>query len=291
MKAKIKHIAYFLVFILTSSCADEEIPWEITPMPDKLVVEGSFTNEVKHHLIKLTSTSDYFSNKETPRVSNATVSITDLNSGEVIPFFEKPSGSGVYVTLEATSGIVNHRYRLNIILENPIDGENEYHAEGTMIEGLSIDSLSALTYENPVFTPGFGIDSLLLYVAVYGYEPQEIENYYQVNLYKNDQLLNDTIDEETIIWDEQEFDGEYVNTLIYFEQFEAFEKVTIEVLSVEKGYMDFVNGISNLANQSGDPFDISGPPANALGNMSNEAIGFFKVAYISRRSTLAIPAE
>ena len=127
---------------------------------------------------------------------------------------------------------------------------------------------------------------------VYGGDPPQYDNVYQFNLFKNGELLQDTIDEVSITPDDQGFDGQFANTLYFFQQYEENEDVALEIFSVSPEYRDFVTGVQNIANMSADPFNMTGPPANAVGNIQGgPAIGFFKVAYVSRGETQAKVAD
>lgn len=288
MKAIIYIFGVLSIGILMNSCADEEIPWDIKEIPQMLVVEGRFTNEACQHTIRLSRTDNYFSNQRTPVISGANVTVTEVETGTIYPLTEEEEGSGLYLTAPDVSGKAGNAYRLDILLPEPLNGSSSYFAEGKIIQGIDIDSLNAIIYENPFYVEGSPMDSLILIVAIFGPEPQEIENYYELLLYKNHRLVNDTIDESILFHDEEGFDGAYVNSLYLFEEFVQRDTLMLEILSVDQSYGSFVNGISNIADQSADPFDISGPPANAIGNIQGaEAVGFFKVAYISRGETVA----
>lgn len=283
-------ILLIISLIATISC-EEEIEWEVEEMPEMLVVEGSFTNEYKKHQVQLTKSAGYFSNKQTPRVSGAEVTISDgMNT---ISLEENPVGSGIYETVDSVAGEAGKTYTLDIQLNEPINNTAHYFASGELIQGLDIDSMIASIYENPIYMPEFDDDSLILFLAVLGFEPPDIKNYYELNLYKNDTMLNDTIDETYIVEDTEEMEGEYVNSFFFFEQFQIGDTVRFEIVSVEKLYRDFVIGVQNIANQSADPFDMSGPPANAIGNIQGaEAIGYFKVAYVSMGEAIVkLPEE
>ena len=279
-----KYIFYgsLMVFAIgVLSCADEEIPWETEESSEMLVVEGSFTNIRKHHRIILSKTADYFVNQKNPRVSGADVSITDGST--TYEFRELSEEPGVYESIDRVSGKANTTYTLNIRLQEPINGEILYQASEEMMSGIDLESMEAFIYENPLYVEQAPMDSVILLIYLYGHEPREINNFYTVGLYRNGNLLQDTVDEVEIYSDTEEFDGEYINSLFFFERFEGGDNVTVEISTVSKTYRQFIEGIQNITNQSGNPFDLSGPPANAIGNIEGgEALGYFRVSYVSR---------
>ena len=255
-------------------------------MPVMLVVEGSFTNEFKKHQLKLSLSADYFYNKPTPKVSGAEVTISDGTN--VLELIENPVGSGVYETADSVAGEPGRTYTLDINLNEPVNNTMHYYANGNLIQGIDIDSMVAYIYENPIYFGDIDVDSLLLIVVSFGQDPPATRNYYQLNLYDNHVLINDTIDEVLVTDDKEGIEGQFVNTFLFFEQFDEGDTVRLEIISVEKDYMEFVNTTQKLANQSFDPFEMSGPPANATSNIEgSEAIGFFKVGYVSEGTTVA----
>ena len=100
--------------------------------------------------------------------------------------------------------------------------------------------------------------------------------------------FNGSIDEVMVLSDEEDFSSEYLHTLAYFQKVTGKDTVGIKISSVTEDYSYFVEGIQNIANQSGNPFDMSGPPANAIGNIQGgDALGYFKVSYVSYKESRA----
>ena len=76
---------------------------------------------------------------------------------------------------------------------------------------------------------------------------------------------------------------------MFFEDVNPEDSVGLEISTVTEEYNQFVTGISNIANQSGNPFDMSGPPANAVGNIQGgDAVGYFRVSAASKKSAKII---
>ena len=286
MKTKI-YIFIITIILFTIVSCEKEVDWETKEMPVMLTVEGSITNEFKKHQVKLSLSADYFYNKPVPVVSDASVSITDgIN---IFEFAENPAGSGIYETIDSVAGVAGKTYTLNIDLKEPVNGTYHYYANAQLIKGIDIDSIQAFIYENPVYMEDTGMDSLITVLILFGHEPSNIKNYYQLNLYDNNVLLSDTVDEISVISDKNGMNGEMVSSFFFFHQYDEGDTVQFELLSVEESYFDFIEGVQNIASQSADPFNMSGPSANAPGNiMGADAIGFFKTAYISQASTLAV---
>jgi hypothetical protein len=268
--------------LITSGCEDEQIAWEAEEAPTQLVVEGLLTNEKNQHRVILSRTADYFSNESTPRVSGAHVTVT--SGADTIRFTEQQNQPGVYES-PPIAGEIGRTYTLDIHLNQPINQKTHYQATETMIRGLVLDTLQAFIYENPLYVEESPMDSLLLYLTLFGPEPKEIDNYYAVRLFKNGEAVHDTIDEVDIYSDSEEFEGDYVNNLFFFAEFLPGDSLGIEVSTVSKNFRKYMNGLQNIVNQSGNPFDLSGPPANATGNIDG-GLGYFRVAFITRSQTI-----
>ena len=277
-----------LITLIIISCADEEIAWEVEETTEMLVVEGSFTSEKKKQRITLSKTADYFLNERTPRLSGAEVSVTD--GSNTYNFEELEEKKGVYESVRKVAGRAGHTYTLNIHLQEPVNNKTHYQASEQMIEGMDLESMEALLYRNPFYQEEFSTDSLVLFVALYGHDPGNIDNLYMVDLYRNGELLQDTVDEKEIFSDSEQLDNDgYIHNFTFFEGFQPGDTVAVRISTVSKSYQQFIEGILNIANQSGNPFDLSGPPANAIGNIEGgEALGYFRVSYVSWAQSIVV---
>ena len=281
--------AILIVFtLIIISCADEEIAWEVEETTEMLVVEGTFTSEKKKHRITLSKTADYFLNERTPRLSGAEVTVTD--GSNTYQFEELEEKKGVYESVRKVAGRAGHTYTLNIHLQEPVNNKTHYQATEQMIEGMDLESMEALLYRNPFYQEEFPTDSLVLFIALYGHDPGNIDNLYMVDLYRNGELLQDTVDEKEIFSDSEQLDNDgYIHNFTFFEEFQPGDTVAVRISTVSKSYQQFIEGILNIANQSGNPFDLSGPPANAIGNIEGgEALGYFRVSYVSWAQSIVV---
>jgi len=275
----------FLAVVLFSCI--EEVEWETEDYKEILVVEGSFTDEYKRHKIILTKTADYFSGEKTPAVQGAEVTITS-DSG-TIQFVESSEKPGVYVTKTPVAGSVGTEYTLNIILKNPINNEIKYSATEKMKPGVDLDSIQAILYDNPVYTEGSqDLDSLMVNVYLFWKKPPVIDNYYKVQLSLKDRLNYTTIEDFSIFEGREELQDASVSNIYFFKNFQSKDTVVLENSSVSEEYSEYIDGLKNITNQEDDQFfDMSGPPANAIGNIEGaEALGYFRVSSVSRDTTV-----
>jgi len=281
--------AIFLILFLFARCEDavQEIEWETSTIPNKLIVDGSISNILSTHPIKLTRSDDYFANMPERTVSGASVTISSEN-GNII-YSEKSSELGLYEAIEPFAGEVNMKYILKIDLQEPLEGTNYYEAETQIIEGMRLDSVEAFLYNNP--TPMEETDSIIVIIVLYGLEPAQIENYYMAKAYRNGLMLTDTVQNFTHFGDKNYgMNGEPIFYMIYEDYYDAGDTFSIDLISIPKDFEYFLTGLRQLSEPE-DPFGFSGPRANVVGNINDgNALGYFYSGYIQSASAVVIDA-
>jgi len=270
-----------VLVILTFICCEpqQEIDWKLDNIPARLVVEGSITDELKTHSVTLKKSAEYFSNTRAEVLSNAVVTISDGEN--VFTLLENPAGSGIYKTTDEVKGEVGRLYTLEIDIGEPLNNETHFWATSVLKRGIIADTMISVLYDSPFAFND--IDTVILVNSVFGYEPEPEGDYYIVNLYNNGTLLNDTVDEYTVVGDKETgMNGESIFNFVYVEDFIAGDTVQMEFLSTNDAYYEFIKGIKMIYGGT-DPFGFSGPPANAVGNIQGgEALGFFKASAVTK---------
>lgn len=269
---------FAIVAFMAASCT-EKVDIQLDESYTRLVVDGCITTDTMAHTIRLTTTSSYYYNQPAPAVSGATLAITDGNT--IYPLTE--TRPGIYQTADTIAGKQGHTYTLNISLQQEIGGYSDYSAVSYM------NSLSTLDSVGLKFQPDWG-DKGFYEVKVYVQEPPTVD-FYRFMIYKNNELLTDTIT-EWFVTDDKFFNGSYTNgaPVAYLnqrnpsERLEAGDIVTVEVDNIGKEYCTFIWNTQSEIRGSNPLF--SGPPANVEGNISNGAIGFF-AAYANTRASAA----
>jgi hypothetical protein len=235
------------------------------------VVEGSITNEYKIHKVKLSRTEEYFSNTPSPPELDALVSITD---GDTVINLYDTDTNGIYRTDKELAGKIGHEYTLNIKLSN---GE-QYAATETIKPLAPIDSVKYL-YEKS----SFPFDDKHYYnINIFVQEPPELGNYYQWELYLNNEYVTDTVRLKVFVSDEM-VNGAYIaNWTVYsipeYKIKTDTTDVTLQMLSISKEKYSFYYAILLETDFSGGGFN--GPPANVPTNISNGALGFFSASAV-----------
>lgn len=245
-----------------------------------LVVSGEFSTDTTAHVVKLTRTVDFNSLGENSE-TGATVTITDLTSGNIIPLTE--GDDGIYATDSNVFGSVGHTYKLNV---ETSDGET-YYAESKIEYLTPLDSVS-VKFEKEFFTGDY------YYVVMFsGYEPEGTGDYYLWNLYLNDTLYNDTLT-ETAYSNDEFVDGNYISKMeLYWvspdEVNTDITYYTIEMESITEAYFDYLTEVE-AETERGSPFDST--PANVSTNIEGgDAVGFFKTSMNLRKTKMYIRTQ
>jgi hypothetical protein len=273
-------VLFLIVFVAGLSCT-ERIDIETSQEYTRLIVDGSITTDKIAHSVVLSTTSDYFSNREANLVSDAIVTISD--GSVIIPLREM--SSGVYITNQVVSGITGQSYTLNVKLSDPVGGHTEYSATSKINSIVRIDSLKL------VFHPGYSLKGMYE-VRGFFQDPPE-PNYYRFMVWRNTGLITDTLS-EWYVTDDMFFNGRYLNgwTMAYLHQHLQSETLvtgdilTIEMDAISREYASFIQGAQSEMMGSYPLF--TGPPANVKGNINHGAIGFF-AAYSVSRAVIVVP--
>jgi hypothetical protein len=278
-------IGLSILLLLTVSCT-EIIDIELDSTYQRLVVYGTVTEDSIYHHIRLSLSSDYFSNAPSPRISNALVELEC--EGKTIPFYENDTIPGLYLSAEAFRGVPEKQYSL-YISQVDVDGDGEgeeYQAKSRMPLGARLDSITVSYFQSP-FVSGYQ-------VFMYALDPPQ-RNWYSFKIWKNQELLTDTLSKYAIQSDDF-FNGTYiyglpVGFLIDDDPREAAkpgDTITFELNAIDQSYFDFLAD-AQLEIAGNNPL-FSGPPANIRTNIENGAQGVF-AAYSIQRISVVIPEE
>jgi len=264
---------------------EEEISWKLDDYPDILSIDGIVSNEEKQQSIMLTRTSNYFNTGDPATVSGATVTVTEGN--HIYTYTESSINMGLYVSDDAFAGEPSKSYELRVQLEEPINGVSDFATTTVMPQGIVLDTIICEVYDMPQLDiPGDDEDqdSTILGIYYYGFEPEQ-ENYYLARIYRDEIPLQSNA-KELLAFDDEFSNGNYTGFLLYGDNVMPEDLVRFRIISVEKAYYDFINDIK-MMDESGSSYNMSGPPANAIGNIPN-AIGFFTAVFVSEKTGIAV---
>ncbi|OFX76221.1 MAG: hypothetical protein A2X12_04460 [Bacteroidetes bacterium GWE2_29_8] len=271
-----KYIFYLTIIaiVLLTGC-EEKIDLKIDSGYDKLVVEGEITTEKKAHIVKLTKTASYFSNQQTPKVSNAKVIISD--GTQIFPLTE--ISPGIYATNSNIMGEIGKTYTLTIenIDINDDGTMDSYSASSTITQSVKPDSLS---FEK---TKGNGQDDQstdYISINLWAFEPATVGDNYFWSYSVNGNLETDTISKAVFTEDDM-VNGRKIENfpLFYNEKLKVGDTITLRTASISRDYLDFLYGF--MTETDWNMGNFGGPPANIKGNISNGALGFFNASDVN----------
>ncbi len=265
---------------LINACT-ERIDVELDDTYTRLVVDAQLsTDSTILQSVILTESSSYFYNQPPPPVTNADVTISDGEGNSFLLTEEDPGRYQLPAGFRASAGST---YTLDIELAEAIDGKTGYNAF-TETPGIGDTVYISLQYE-----PDWGDDGFYI-VQCYYWDPPGA-NFYMFDIFKNDTLLTDTINEKQVV-DDRFYDGGFTNGIGvgYLNQSKKSERlrpgdvITFRASSITEGYANFVWQVQEETGFSTPLF--SGPPANVNGNISGGAIGYFTAYSVRYASTV-----
>jgi hypothetical protein len=269
-----KRIFIVLIAGVTLFSCEETVPLDIDQTPSKVVIEGLLTNRPGHNSIKITKTADFYSSGETPRVTNAIVTVTN-DQGEVINFVHNPNNhadsAGIYIPSVAFAGEIGRNYNLKVDLDGEI-----YEAQDHLASVIPLDSLTVRVNEDEQDDPED--EGRIFEVLMFAREPQDENNFYLFKFYRNDSLVFDN--DTDIYYSDDELLAEKIDGVPSPMFFKSSEKARVEVYSISRiGYVYYNDLWSLLNNDAGGMF---GPiPSSPRTNLSNGALGFFQVSALN----------
>lgn len=252
----------------------------------RLVVDARFSTDTAAHLVKLSTTADYFDNQPPQNVSGAEVTIS--NAEEKYFLTETPTGSGNYYTDPQVAGRIGSDYQLDILLPEAIGGTDTYSATSYIYPISQMDSIALEFHDD------WGADGIWE-VKCYVWDPPT-EDYYMFNLYRNGLLVTDTITKVFVV-DDLLYNGNYTNGIGvgYLNQSDVNQQlfpgdeVTLSVSRITRDYAEFLSQLQEEVRYQSPLF--GGAPANVNGNISNGAFGAFGAWSSSSASRVVSQSE
>jgi len=265
MKKLLLNITFILFAgVLVFSCTKRvDIPLKSGNI--KLVVEGYLFAGDSVSWVQLTKTSGYFSDEPPPPVSHAQVVVS--NKIRQWQLMESSTLPGVYFLSDTSFHlIVSDTFKLKIQLQNPIGNHSVYESQ-TVVPPLRIH-IDSLKIE---YNYGFK-----KWMIRYFGQDKPGRDYYLFNSRVNGKIVTDSILQKAVRKDVF-FDGRYVYgavvQMLNEQTLKDGDHYTLLASNITKEYYDY---LTSLQAEVGDKNPLfSGPPANAKGNISNGALGFF----------------
>ena len=269
MKTRI--LAFISAFVIWS--CDEPYTIDTDQQESQIIVEALLTNELKQHFVKISETTGFYSSGQTPRVSEATVLVTD-DQGNSFTYVEDQEDPGRYLSEIPFQGEVGVTYTLMIIINGQTISSSE-----TMMRVTTIDSLTYnIDEEEKKYLEDHGIDRGRYYeVLLYTKEPQDTQDYYLFKFYRNGEILN--YDGEDIYYADDEVIQENIDGIVFNDWYSKDEVAGIEMYSLSRNAFLFYSDLEITLNNDGGLF--SPLPTNPRTNLVGNALGLFQVSAIA----------
>lgn len=267
-----------VLLLITTACT-ERIDINVGSTSTRLVVYGTISTDTMAHKVYLSKSADYFSNKPVEKISGAQVSLNDGVSTTVL--LESASEAGTYETPANYYGVPGRTYRLLVEHVDLLGNGNYVSDSASSFLPTSVPIDSIMVSKENLFQEGWAI-------KLYARDPADQVNYYAFKYFINGNLDTDTLSNYSTT-DDRFFNGKYTNGIIVFydqvlEKIKNDDTVTLEMMSINKNYLDFIMSVQTVV-QGNNPL-FSGPPANIYTNFKNGAMGFFTAYSLSRKSTI-----
>jgi hypothetical protein len=292
-----KNIIKFLVsvsFIFSLTSCEDVVQIKLDEGSKLYVIDAFVNNLRQNQTIRVLSSDNYFSNKEAPPVTNATVVLKDLTTNTQYNFAYTSNGNYVYtLATNDTISRISHQYEINVT----IDG-NVYTSLCLQKRTAILDTI--LTKYNDG-TGGFGpaqpyYNCLLLARDKVDQNP----DYYWIKTFRNDTLFSSPGDMNTAIdGTGGEVKDATVDTLDFtppaiflgFKKYKSGDRCKVEIHSITRETNNFLfQAVAQI--QNGGLFATT--PENVRTNIvspsgaKTKAIGWFNMATVVSK-TIVIP--
>lgn len=251
---QLKYISVFFLIVLITSC-EELIEIELNSTELILVAEGVIERGEPAWL-RLSYTSDYFSNEAANYYENSTAQITDENGNNEILQYE---GEGLYRGKQIL-GRTNTSYTLNFT-----EGDNYYQASSTMLPSVKIKEV--WFEQTKIQTLDENKIGYFIHI-VYSNIPDQ-KNYYLFRFYTNGKLDNNGY---SLANSSYYPDDAYLNYKPIRVNFDKGDKVKIQVYSLDENTYNYFNQLNDLL---GGSLEGSSTPYNPKSNFGDGIMGNF----------------
>lgn len=267
MKNRIIYIlsAFVLIF---SSCEDViKIDLPKDQQTNMVVDAWIYTDSVAQ--VKLTLSLPYFDQNSSPKVKADLVTLTDNITTDTL--IETPVASGIYIG-KNIKGVIGNTYTLKILYNS-----KEYVATDKLNRNTHFDSLYFIDF--PFGRPGSPYNK---FSNISHTDPAGVGDNYIAYFYRNDTGFN-TLNDLNFTSD-QFIDGKQAKDVYVGRPVKKGDKVRVEIHSLStQAYNYYSQIISNAVRQQSL---FAPPPAPYKGNISGNALGFFKACAVSTKEAV-----
>ncbi len=262
-----KVILYMIILSLSflAIACQKVIDVNIPASDTKVVVEALITNESKPYQVKLSRSQSFTSDQPFPIIDNALVIISD-DAGNTDTLHS--TGNGLYTSSTAKAGVVGRTYNLLAV----IDGKN-YTAYD------KLPGIRPITNMNYKYFKTDGTHSKDGYYVFFSTSVDPtIKNYSLFKITKNHNPLNPN----RLTVTDYKFLGPVLTNIQLQSVYDVGDLVKLDIYSLSENAYTYYSGLGAQLQSDGGFFTT--PPANAVNNISNGALGYFQTSSVARDS-------
>lgn len=260
-----RYLPLLLIFIICS--CEQVVKIDLAESVPRIVIEGSFTDELGVHAVKISKSISFYDTKEFPAVEGAEVLLTG-DDGFVEKLKEVKPGNYATSISRGHSGVT---YTLTVKVEGQTYSSSSYMPSRVRIDSVYINEENFDWWESK--SRGFRLYCQFT-------DPQEKGNY--VLLRTN---INNKTQGEIFL-----FSDEYVNShsvKYKFREINIYKdnKAFVEICSIDEPAYRYFKSLRNVVvddEGGGRASPLGMMPANPKGNFTNGALGCFVACSISR---------
>lgn len=249
---------YFALFTLCLVSCKKIISIDTENADPQIVIEGVINDQLIDQKIKISKTIGYSEANVFPKISGASVIVTDSKGNNFV--FKEAGTPGTYINrMKGVSGIT---YNLNVTVE----GQN-YTASSKMPNRVKMDSIGVI--KNILF----GRERKT--AAAFLTDPANEVNFYHFNLY-----VNDILSQRFYANNDRLTNGNDLRIQLFFkpnndhdsDELNSNDKIKVEMECIDSNIFDYWFALSQQSNQGPNQGTT---PANPTSNISNQALGYF----------------
>jgi hypothetical protein len=246
-------LLYIILFLIFSGC-EKVIDVDLNEASPAMVIEGNLSFNDKFIDVRISRTGSYFSSDTTKGLTGAGVFL-EIPSGRVIKVNEICPG---FYKADLANLNFNKEYRLKAEI-----GGKTYNAVSTLHPVVKIDSLGySYLAGTRFYNDGYRLN-------IYFTDPEGVENYYRIKVYRNG-ILQNSID-DLIVFRDNDIDGSNLRIRIRARNFNAGDTAKIDFISIDESAWRYFTTFKDIADANpGSP-----APANPVSNFDNKALGYF----------------
>lgn len=284
MKHNLAHYILLLsAFILFQSC-EEVIEIDLKEGDSQLVIDAGIiwdkTTNGNNQSIVISKSTGYF-NPFFPKVSGASVTVTNTDTNELFVFTENAQLQGQYDCSNFVP-ITGNNYKLDVTIDNIL-----YTAQEKLVATPPI-AYKTIRQKAQQFQ-----ESVITEVNIYFQDDPNDENYYLIGTKPKKQAVF-----EYNVFDDENSNGKEMKGIFFSDELgyykvdgdDSIDHLEIQLLAISKEYYEYLNILLDVAQSGGNPFDTVASQST-LGNIVNTSNqlknpkGFFRLSEIVYEQT------